>query len=507
MKFFGNSKYFSGLKLNLAANLMGSAWAMLVQLVCIPLYVKFMGVEAYGLVGFYLMLQAMLQILDLGLSPTMNREMARYSVEPEKANDARDLVRTLEVGYWLIGVLISLALITAAPWIAVHWIKANGIPVGGLREAVTLMGVLAFFQWPMSFYQGGLTGLRKQVLFNLLRILGSTATNGGAVLALWLISPTIHVFFLWLVASNAVMVLVWTVFFWKSLPEGSRSAQLRPNLLRNIGYFAAGMSGIATFSLILGQADKLVLSRVLDLKVFGYYTIAGVFGTGLVLIVSSVFNTIFPQFSALVAQGDEAAIIRLYHKGTQLMLLLIIPLTAVLALFSVEVLQLWTRNPDVARNAGPIASILVLAAAINGLMFLPFTLQLAYGWTSLGLKITIFLTIIVIPGVWFMAKYYGPVGAAYVFLGLQLINMLIGVPLTHRRLLRQEMTKWFLQDIAPPLAASVLVVGLARLFVSTPMPPLATFGVLLLILLAALLAATSVAPQIRCSLLAKPSAS
>lgn len=507
MKFFRNPKHVSGLKLNLAANLMGSAWAMLVQLVCIPLYVKFMGVEAYGLVGFYLMLQAMLQILDLGLSPTMNREMARYSVEPEKANDARDLVRTLEVGYWLIGVLISLALITAAPWIAVHWIKANGIAARGLREALTLMGVLAFFQWPMSFYQGGLTGLRKQVLFNLLRILGSTATNGGAVLALWLISPTIHVFFLWLVASNAVMVLVWTVFFWKSLPEGSRSAQLRPNLLRNIGYFAAGMSGIATFSLILGQADKLVLSRVLDLKVFGYYTIAGVFGTGLVLIVSSVFNTIFPQFSALVAQGDEAAIIRLYHKGTQLMLLLIIPLTAVLALFSVEVLQLWTRNPDVARNAGPIASILVLAAAINGLMFLPFTLQLAYGWTSLGLKITIFLTIIVVPGVWFMAKYYGPVGAAYVFLGLQLINMLIGVPLTHRRLLRQEMTKWFLQDIAPPLAASVLVVGLARLFVSTPMPPLATFGVLLLILLAALLAATSVAPQIRCSLLAKPSAS
>ncbi len=507
MIFVRNSKYVSGLKLNLAANLMGSAWAMLVQLVCIPLYVKFMGVEAYGLVGFYLMLQAMLQILDLGLSPTMNREMARYSVEPEKANDARDLVRTLEVGYWLIGVLISLALIAAAPWIAGHWIKANGIPARGLREAVTLMGVLAFFQWPMSFYQGGLTGLRKQVLFNLLRILGSTATNGGAVVALWLISPTIHVFFLWLVATNAVMVLVWTMFFWKSLPEGSRSPQLRPKLLRNIGYFAAGISGIATFSLILGQADKLVLSRVLDLKVFGYYTIAGVFGTGLVLIVSSVFNTIFPQFSALVAQGDEAAIIRLYHKSTQLMLLLIIPLTAVLALFSAEVLQLWTRNPEVARNAGPIASILVLAAAINGLMFLPFTLQLAYGWTSLGLKITIFLTIIVVPGVWFMAKHYGPIGAAYVFLGLQLVNMLIGVPLTHRRLLRQEMTKWFLQDIAPPLAASVLVVGLARVFVSTPMPPLVTLGVLLLVLLAALLAATSVAPQIRCSLLAKPSAS
>jgi hypothetical protein len=33
-----------------------------------------MGMEAYGLIGFYFMLQGVIQILDLGLSPTMNRE-------------------------------------------------------------------------------------------------------------------------------------------------------------------------------------------------------------------------------------------------------------------------------------------------------------------------------------------------------------------------------------------------------------------------------------------------
>ena len=102
------------------------------------------------------------------------------------------------------------------------------------------------------------------------------------------------------------------------------------------------MSGIAVFSLILGRPDKVVLSRMFSLTVFGYYSIAGILGTGLVMIVSSVFNTIFPQFSALVGQGDEPAIIRLYHKATQLMLLLIIPLDIrVSALFSVEVLWLW----------------------------------------------------------------------------------------------------------------------------------------------------------------------
>jgi O-antigen/teichoic acid export membrane protein len=503
MKFHWIAKSLSGLKLELAANLTGSAWSMVVQLLCIPLYIKFLGIEAYGLIGFYLMLQAMLQVLDLGLSPTMNREMARYSVQPERANEARDLVRTLEVGYWLIGVIIGLALVLASPWIATHWIKASSLPIRTVKQAVTLMGILAVLQWPVSFYQGGLMGLRKQVLFNVFRIIAASVSNGGAVLVLWLASPTIQAFFLWLVLTNAIMVVIWTTFLWRSLPLSNRAARFDFALLRDIWRFAAGMSGIATFSLILGQADKVVLSKVFSLTVFGYYTIAGIFGAGLIMIVSSVFNTIFPQFSALVAQADEEAMIRLYHKATQLMLLLIIPLTLVLALFSVEVLQLWTRNAEVARHAGPIATILVLGAALNALMFLPFTLQLAYGWTSIGLTITISLTVVVVPAIWLMAKHYGPVGAASVFLGLQAVNMLVGVPLTHRRLLRQEMTKWFLQDIAPPLAASVLVVGVARMLITDQMSPLATLVVLLFILLAALAAATFSAPQIRGSLLTK----
>src|SRR5882757_1665852 len=119
----------SSFKLGLLANFAGSGWSTLVQLICVPLYIKFMGIEAFGLIGFYLMFQAVLQVLDLGLSPTMNREMARYSVQPDKADEARDLVRTLEVGYWLIGLVAGAGLVAASPWVATHWIKAGTIPV------------------------------------------------------------------------------------------------------------------------------------------------------------------------------------------------------------------------------------------------------------------------------------------------------------------------------------------------------------------------------------------
>src|SRR5579862_4106058 len=156
MKFPWNSKSLSGFRLELVASFAGTGWSGLVQLVCIPAYIKLMGIESYGLIGFYLMLQAMLQVLDLGLSPTMNREMARYSVQPDKADEARDLVRTLEVGYWPIGLIIGVVLVALSPWVASHWIKTSSIPVRSIKQALALMGVLAAFQWPVSFYQGGL---------------------------------------------------------------------------------------------------------------------------------------------------------------------------------------------------------------------------------------------------------------------------------------------------------------------------------------------------------------
>jgi O-antigen/teichoic acid export membrane protein len=84
-----------------------------------------MGIEAYGLVGFYIMLTGISGILDFGLSPAMNREMARYSVQPDKAGEARDFVRTMELGNWAMGILLGTIFFLGAPYISGHWINTE----------------------------------------------------------------------------------------------------------------------------------------------------------------------------------------------------------------------------------------------------------------------------------------------------------------------------------------------------------------------------------------------
>lgn len=489
-------KSVSGFKLDLLANFAGTGWMAVMQIACVPLYIKFMGIEAYGLVGFYLTLQAMLQVLDLGLSPTMNREMARYSVQPEKAAECRDLVRTLEAGNWLSAIAIGLGILAAAPWIAAKWIKASTLSVGSIRQAVMLMGLMAALQWPVSLYRGGLMGLRRQVLFNALKIGTVTLGYGGAALILWLVSPTIKAFFAWQAAVSAVQAVLMAGFFWRSLPASDRRPRFDLTLLRHVWRFAAGVSGITLTGLILTNIDKIILSKLLILRMFGYYSLAWVVANGLWVITSSVFNVVFPRLSALVATSDEAGLKQSYRRGSQLMAVLILPTAGVLSLFSFEILRLWTRSVDTAHLAAPIVSVLVIGTAINGLLFLPYALQLACGWTQLGLYASLILIAFAVPGVFLLATRYGAIGAAAVWAGLNVLSILSTVPVMHRCLLKGE-TRHYYGDIGFPLLGALLMAVLGRVLFTSLTPSIMEVVVLFGVWLSATVAAVLAAPEIR----------
>jgi O-antigen/teichoic acid export membrane protein len=469
---------------------------MLAQLVCIPLYLRFMGIEAYALIGFYLMFQAMTQILDLGLSPTMSREMARYSVQPEKAAEARDLLRTVETGYWIIGIALGAILILAAPWVATHWIHATALAPGTVKRALLLMGILAIFQWPVSLYHGGLMGLHRQVSFNILRIVVITLNTGGAALILWLVSPTIQAFLFWQIFVGAGQSVVLSFLLRKYLPISRRPSRFNFRLLSNIGRFAAGMGAIAVTSLILTQIDKLVVSKLLSLKTFGYYTVAWAAAGSLAMVSGVVFNVIFPRMSAQVADREDAALRQSYHLGAQLMAVLVLPPAAVLSFFSFDVLRLWTRNIEMSLFVAPILRVLVLGSALNALLVLPYALQLAFGWTRLSLIAGLLSIGVVVPVIIPMTKYYGPVGAATVWLGMNLVNMLIAVPIVHRRLLPHDMWGYF-RDIGFPFFAALGVAGIARLAFAHLTSPVSIFVALLTAGFASLAMAAWAAPIIR----------
>jgi O-antigen/teichoic acid export membrane protein len=439
---------------SVGSGVVAQVWSAAIQLICIPIYVRLLGVEAYGLIGFYLTFQAALQILDFGISPTLNRELARYSAVAEIA-EARDFVKTLQAAYLAIGVFIGATVWLSAPFIATRWIHSSGIPTDTIRAAVRLMAALAAIQWPLSFFAGGLIGLHRQPLLNAIKAAISTAVNLGALAVLFFIEPTVTAFLEWQVVINALHVTILGVALWRILAHPSKS-QIRVELLRRVWRFVAGMSGIGASGVMLTQLDKLILVKILPLREFGYYTLATTAAGGLYMIITAMFNGLFPRFSLLVARYDEAELRRLYHLGSQFMAFGLLPAAAVMALHGRAVAFGWTGNASIADRVGVLITILAVATAVHGLMHLPFSLQLSYGWTRIGLMINLFLLCLQVPGILFLVPRFGAIGAAVVWLALTIIYVAVGVPLTHRRLLRGEGRRWLSRDVILPATGALI---------------------------------------------------
>src|SRR4051794_31044897 len=127
----------------------------------------------------------------------------------------------------------------------------------------------------------------------------------GAVGVLIFISPTLDAFFTWQIATSASLTASLGVLLWRALPPAAHTPKFSMEVLRATRRFAVGVVGITLLGLLLQQVDKLILSKVLTLTAFGYYTFAAAVAISLARIVGPVNTTFFPRFAELVSQENE----------------------------------------------------------------------------------------------------------------------------------------------------------------------------------------------------------
>jgi len=484
-------------KTNVIANLIGQGWTALIQIALVPFYLHFLGVESYALIGFYVMLITSVQIFDLGLAQTLNRELARLSIDPQGAAEMRDLVRTTEVVYWGVVTAVCAVLALLMPLIARHVINPNQIDADSLRHVLYMIVIVIMLNWPANLYISGLMGLQKQVLVNKLRILLTTVTGVGALLVLWLVSPTILMFFSWQIMAGILALVVMAAALRTGLPAASGHARFRPKLLSRIWRFAAGVSGLTISALVLTQLDKWILINLLSLEAFGYFSLAIAVANALNLLVTPVFSAIYPRLSVLIAQGKHAVLEQVYHISTQVVAVTVVPAALFLSFYSHEVLLLWTRDEKVASHSGPILSLYVIGTALNGLMHIPYARELARGSTRIFFIFNLVAIVILGPMVWYFAPQIGAIISAIAWITLNAAYFVIAIPLIHASMDRREQFRWYLRDITAPAVAAILVLGAGRILLPEGLHPIGLLATLAVILVLAVAAAGLAAPELR----------
>lgn len=451
------------------ANFLGRAVTAVLGMVFIPLYIRTMGVEAYGLIGLYATMAAVFGILDLGFSTTLNREFARALAIPGKAGWAREVLRTLQSVYWSAAMVIGVSIVGLAPLVVRYWISPSGLTIHTVETAVRLIGVVVALQMVYGFYSGGLLGSQKHVFYNLINVLTAALRLGGGAVILIVVSPTIVAFFLWQTMSTLFGVLVVSLSLWSSVPKRTQLAQTNLGLPHSVWRFAAGLGGASALGLLLSQADKLVLSKMLPLEDFGYYVLAATVAGVLHYLGNPIYTTMFPSFVQKVESIDLVGLKDQYHKAAQLASVVILPVAGLMVFYSEEIMHAWTMNSIIVENTRSLVSLLGLGNALSVLSSIPYGLQLAHGWTSLTLVTNVIAIFLAIPGFVVATAWLGSVGAAIVWIMLNFGYLAVNALVMHRRVLAGEQRRWLFQDVMVPVAAVFLVAVISRLvFIDTP---------------------------------------
>ena len=440
---------------NLLAGLANSIWSAAVALAVVPFYLRYLGLEAYGLIGFFVTIQAVLSLLDMGLAPTINREVARGSAAGNLV-EAGKLLHTLAVVYWCMAVVIAAVILVLAPLVSAHWLQSRQLSQHTTSHAVMLMGLVVACRWPVGLYQGALMGAQRLVLASAINIAMVTAASVGAVAVLRFVSPTIEAFFIWQALVGLAYALAMRLAAWRVIGPAS-TRQFDSGALKTVWRFTAGMSGIAVTGTILTQLDKVILSKTLSLDDFGHYMLATVVVSGLTVIIAPVFNVLYPRMTALVASGETEALTDLYRFTLRSLAAVLFPVAMLLAVFGKDLVQLWTGNAVLAANVAPVISLLVIGSALNGVMYVPYALQLAYGMAWIPLALNLILMCFLLPLIVVLARDYGAIGGAFAWFVMEVAYVIAGPWVTHRYLIRHVWPKKFLQDIGVPLAVTILI--------------------------------------------------
>lgn len=424
----------------------------------LPIYIKYLGMEAYGLVGIYVLLQSWFMLLDMGITPTLSREMARYLGGGHTAQSIRDLLRSLEVLLVFVAFSVFLFFYFFSDWIANNWLSASKLSTITITQSIQVIGIVISLRFLEGLYRSAIVGLQDQVWLNLFLSFVASMRSFGAVLILFYISSDIRTFFIWQAFCSTLSVIGLLVRLCSILPVSENPAQFSLCGLKEVWKFASGMIATTFLSLMLTHADKLLLSNLLSLEDFGKYSLAWAVGNTILILVSPIAQSYGPKFTEIIASGKEKELVFIYHQGSQLMTLMVLPAALILIFFSRELLTIWTGDIALSANISPLVSIIALGTTFNALMNLPFLLQLSYGYSSFAAKVNLIELILLIPGLYFMVPKYGVIAAAFIWLLINASYILVVLHVMHRFILKGEKFNWYFNDFLYPTIPVLLTI-------------------------------------------------
>lgn len=413
------------LKMNILANYLGAGVVALAPILALPWYLAALGPKQFGLIGFVVMLQAVLGLLDAGMSQALVREVAkRLGSADGGQRSTASLLFGFERVYWGFALCAGCVTLLLANTIATYWLNLGDLPIGSAKLAVYGSAFIFAAQFPGSVYRSLLVGAQAQVTLNGIISGGALVRQVGGVIIVFFV-PTLFVYLTWHASIAFLETLVRRRLAWKALSVKRNQVKWDAEELRPTWKSVASMSGAVWLGALTLQMDKIVLSRMATVEQFGYYTIAATVSLGMLKLIYPLVQAVWPRAIHLRENPTE------FHSLSVKLLGLISMMVALSALIFMTagewLLDIWLRSPQAAEAIYPLMAILLIGTGFNAFYNIGYLTWLAHDKIRNVVQVNILELIVAISLLPLLVASQGAIGAAYGWLVVNFIGFLLSL--------------------------------------------------------------------------------
>ena len=395
---------------SVAWNLVGVGLPTLVGIAAVPILLRGLGTEKFGILTLYWALIGSLSLFDLGLGRALTQVVASTLAVPGSRDGVGRVAVTGLILMTIWGIAVGVALAFLAPTLVTNWLRVSD----SIRpEAIASLRLLAV-GIPTVVTSAGVRGLLEAFqqfrLSNLIRIPLGLVTFAGPVIIL----PFSHS----LVAIVSILVVARIIaliaYFMASLRfivlhRAITATQVRAALsLVRMGLWMS-VSNILGPALV--YADRFLISGLVSVSAVAYYAVPFDVLTRLLVIPSAIAGVTFPAFATSFA-SDQARTTKIFLFATKATAAVMFVLVLGVVAFGHQLLVYWV-GPTFADHSGSILKWLAIGVLCNGVAQIPFSLLQGIGRADLTAKLHVAETLVYLPVLWVLVGHSGIEGAAF----------------------------------------------------------------------------------------------
>jgi O-antigen/teichoic acid export membrane protein len=397
---------------NTVWNLLGQVAPMGVALFAIPMLIRHIGTDRFGILTIAWMVVGYFSLFDLGLGRAMTNLVAQR-LGGNRQDELPAIVWTANGVMVVMGIVGAISLAAISPLLTYSLLK---IPPNLQQETLHSLFLLSI-SVPLVISTAGFRGIleaqQKFGLLNIVKIPMGIATFLAPV-AVLPFTNSLTALIGALVFARVIFLVACIGLALREMPALRHRFAFDKALLRPLFSFGGWMTVSNIVSPLMVYVDRFLIGGLLSIAAVAYYATPYEVATKLLIVPGALVGVMFPAFSAAMA-ADRLRGAMLYRRAAKYVGLFLFPVSFVLIIFGRDLLQVWLGH-EFAVHSTRVLQILSLGMLANGLAFIPFALIQGTGRADITGKLHFLELPFYLAAVWYLTVHYGIVGTAVAWL-------------------------------------------------------------------------------------------